>query len=306
MRAREFIREDDYPENLGVMETFKFYQMASPEEKIAFKKLLRDIKEATDNRVKQSLLERAWQMIQDVTGMKLHKLVEGVIMEGGNIFKNEDGSPATQRIMLADIKPTVKWLESITGLSLLDNMLGTTGRKESSGDLDLAVDVSKISKDQVAEILKSWAARNKLDDREYIRKSGDSVHLKTPIRGDPKNGFVQTDFMMGEPSWQKFSLAGGEINSPYKGMHRHLLMASIAKALGLKWSYKHGLVSRASDKVIARDPDHIAEILLGPGHTSKDLASVETIWRNIKGREDFDKIVEFFKADLEREGLPLP
>jgi hypothetical protein len=52
-----------------------------------------------------------------------------ILLEGGNVFKNEKGEPLTQRINLADIKPTVKWLESLTGLNLVDNMLGTTGRR---------------------------------------------------------------------------------------------------------------------------------------------------------------------------------
>ena len=67
------------------------------------------------------------------------------ITEGGNVFKLADGSEATQRINKADVIPTVQWLEQLTGLNLVDNMLGSTGYKETSGDLDLAVDVSKIT-----------------------------------------------------------------------------------------------------------------------------------------------------------------
>ena len=69
-----------------------------------------------------------------------------ILKEGGNVFK-VDGKPATQRINLADIQPTINYLEKLTGLPLSDNMLGTTGKKSSSGDLDLAVDQTKISKD---------------------------------------------------------------------------------------------------------------------------------------------------------------
>ena len=35
--------------------------------------------------------------------------------EGGNVFKTAEGGPATQRINQTDIKPTVKWLEQLTG-----------------------------------------------------------------------------------------------------------------------------------------------------------------------------------------------
>ena len=41
------------------------------------------------------------------------------LQEGGNVFKDEQGQPLTQRINLADIRPTVAWLETITDLPLL-------------------------------------------------------------------------------------------------------------------------------------------------------------------------------------------
>lgn len=228
------------------------------------------------------------------------------IMEGGNVFKTKDGAPDTGRINLADVKPTVSWLESITGLPLLDNMLGTTGRKASSGDLDLAVDANALTKEDLVARLQQWTNAKKLDSREYIRKTGDSVHFKTPIGGQMGSGFVQTDFMFGNTDWQKFSMQGGQDNSPFKGMHRHLLMASIAAALGLRWSYKNGLVSRASGNTISKDPDYIAEILLGQGHGPNEFSSVETIFDAIQGRPDYNEIIAQFKDAITKEGIPMP
>ena len=40
------------------------------------------------------------------------------IFEGGNVFKNAEGQPLTQRINQADVPATVKWLERLTGLDL--------------------------------------------------------------------------------------------------------------------------------------------------------------------------------------------
>ena len=60
------------------------------------------------------------------------------LKEGGNIFKDEDGNIVTQRINRADVDPTLKWLENITGLPLVDAKLGSTGLKTTSGDLDIA------------------------------------------------------------------------------------------------------------------------------------------------------------------------
>jgi hypothetical protein len=57
--------------------------------------------------------------------------------EGGNIFKDASNRALTQRINQTDVKPTIAWLEQLTGMDLQDATLGSTGRKPTSGDLDL-------------------------------------------------------------------------------------------------------------------------------------------------------------------------
>lgn len=222
-----------------------------------------------------------------------------ILTEGGNVFKNADGSEATQRIARDNVVPTVQWLEGLTGLNLVDNMLGTTGKKESSGDLDLAVDATKVTKDVLIQQL-----LNRGIDRADIRKTGDSVHLKTPILGDPNNGYVQTDFMFGNPDWQRWSLRGAGEGSPYKGVHRQVLMASIAKAQGMKWSYKNGLVDRETNEIISQNPAEIAQKLING--TPADLESVETIVAKIKSRADYDQLVADAKEALAKDNLQLP
>jgi hypothetical protein len=225
------------------------------------------------------------------------------LSEGGNVFKNTDGSPATQRINRSDVVPTVRWLETVTGLSLTDNMLGSTGRNPTSGDLDLAVD-PKFKETLVSE-LQSWAADNKVDARNYIRKSGVSVHFRTPILGDADNGFVQTDFMFGDTDWMKFAMHGGEPNSKFKGLHRAILLSSIAKVYGLKWSPTLGLVSRETNQVISRDPDQIANYLLGDSATGDDLMSVERIMNKIRNQPNFQELIAQAKETLAAEKLDL-
>ena len=229
-----------------------------------------------------------------------------MLKEGGNIFKGSQGELLTGRINQADVSPTVKWLEGITGLPLQDGMLGTTGKAPTSGDLDLSVDENKISKDELVAKLSQWAQSKKQDPKQWVRKSGISVHFKTPIAGDEKKGFVQTDFMFGEPEWQKFSLQGGLTGSEYKGMDRHILLASIAKALGYRWSHNYGLLNRESNQPVSKDPDRIAQLLLGVDHTSKDLASVESIHKIIKNRSDYEKLVADAVESFGRAGKKLP
>ena len=219
------------------------------------------------------------------------------LYEGGNVFKLTDGQPATTRISRENVVPTVQWLEQLTGLNLVDNMLGSTGRKETSGDLDLGIDETKITKDVLIQQLLKRGVK-----AEDIKKSGDSVHVKTPILGDAANGFVQTDFMFGDPEFQKFALNTGE--SAYKGVHRAILLASIAKAQGMKWSYKNGLVDRETNEIITKNPEEIAEKLLGG--TAADMSSVETIVKKIKARPDYEELVKDARDAFERDKLTLP
>jgi len=221
-----------------------------------------------------------------------------ILLEGGNVFKDSNGQPLTQRIDLENVVPTVQWLEQLTGLNLVDNMLGSTGRKATSGDLDLGVDETKVSKQTLIDIL-----LRKGVPAEDLRKTGDSVHYKAPILGDAGHGYVQVDFMFtDDPKWQQFSMTTGD--SEYKGMHRAILLASIAKAQGMKWSYKLGLVDRETNEPITKDPNEIAKRLIGG--TAKDLSSVETIVDKIKSRPDYEQLVADAKDAFEHDQLPLP
>lgn len=64
MRATEFISElgmtKDYNKPLGMMEMFKFFQVATPEQKAFMKKLI-------DN----AHYSKAWELLQNVTGVEL-------------------------------------------------------------------------------------------------------------------------------------------------------------------------------------------------------------------------------------------
>jgi hypothetical protein len=219
------------------------------------------------------------------------------LFEGGNVFKLADGQPATTRISRENVVPTVQWLEQLTGLNLVDNMLGSTGRKETSGDLDLGIDETKITKDVLIQQLLKRGVK-----AEDIKKSGDSVHVKTPILGDAANGFVQTDFMFGDPEFQKFALNTGE--SDYKGVHRAILLASIAKAQGMKWSYKNGLMDRETNEIITKNPVEIAQKLING--TTADLSSVESIVKKIKALPNYEELVKDARDAFERDKLTLP
>lgn len=227
-----------------------------------------------------------------------------LLKEGGEVFKDGDGRQLTQRINQSDVKPTLAWLEQLTGLDLLNNTLGSTGLKPTSGDLDVAIDANEITPDQLKARLEAWCKAQKLNPQEYVKRTGSGTHFKTPIMGNPNLGYVQTDFMfMKNMGVGKFFLTA-PANSEYKGQDRNILVNSIAKALGYKLSQREGILDRASNKVVATDPDKIAKLLLNPSATKDDLYSVETIVDALKNDPRRDEKLAQAREHFKQEGIP--
>jgi hypothetical protein len=242
------------------------------------------------------------------------------LFEGGNVFKGADKQPLTQRISTSDVPETIAFIEKITGLDFTAEVdpedkkpvkwLGTTGRKEdpdgtfelnSSGDLDLSVDANEVDKKEFAAKLIAQFGK------DSVKLSGDNVHLKTPIKGAEANGFVQADFMFStNPKFQQGSMIGG--SKQYRGEHRHILLSSIARARGLKYSPKFGLVDPETNEPIDNGDDwnNIAKQLLGQTATTKDIRSVESIINFIKKLPNYDELIAAAKDTLGRQGVALP
>lgn len=230
-----------------------------------------------------------------------------------NVFKDGDGNRICQSINQTDVATTVQWLEELTGLDFHTELaddgkpaawIGSTGRKPTSGDLDLAVDANTVDKSEFVQRLESWAKSHKLDPKDWIRKTGMSVHLKTPINGRPDQGFVQTDFMfLPNPPWARWALrAGGD--TQYRGSDRNVLMNSIAKSLGWKLHQGLGIVDRTTNQVITDDPDRAAKLLLNNRATKEDLATVESILAALENDRERDAKLATAREHFQQQGVP--
>ena len=229
------------------------------------------------------------------------------LSEGGNVFKDQNGRPLTKRINQTDVKPTLDWLDQmLPGLDLQNNTLGSTGIKATSGDLDLAIDANRVTKEQLVARLSQWAQSHGLKPEEYVKKSGTAVHFLTPITGRPDQGYVQTDFMfMKNVPWSKFVLSAMPADSAYKGRERNVLMNSIAKYLGYKLNQIAGIATRdETNTIITDDPDEVAKLLLNKRATRADLASVESILQALQKDPAREQKLADFREHMRREGLP--
>ena len=129
------------------------------------------------------------------------------------------------------------------------------------------------------------------------------MHFFTAINGNPKNGFVQTDFMFSnKPRWTQFVLSS-DPRSQYKGALRNIMMNSMAKALGYKLNQNDGIMNRETNELITDDPAQVAKMLLSPNATPNDLYSVESILKALEADPKRAAKIADFKAHMEREGL---
>ena len=247
-----------------------------------------------------------------------------ILKEGGNVFKNSEG-PLTQRIPTPAVRPTVDAIEKITGLEFVDDdLLGTTGKKSdtdgtfeknSSGDLDLNTDLNKISKGELIAKLTAWLKSKGVAENEimnvgnkftsgWIKDAGDQVHFRMPIQGG--KGYVQTDFMMTtNPDYQRGSKRGG--TAQYSGKDRAILLSSLARGRGYKFSPKFGVVDpNNGDAVVADNWDDIAVILLGKGASEADTHTVESMLVKLKSDPDYELLIAPWKEAMEKAGKSVP
>jgi len=219
-----------------------------------------------------------------------------LLSEGGNIFSEV-------RIKREEVIPTVKRLEKMTGLSLLDSLLGSTGKTETSGDIDLVVDENKISKDALILNLKDKGVSS-----EHLKKTGIEVAYKAPIinpQGEKTGYHIQVDFMFhDDPTYLKFYYASNEM-PPYKGAHRNITLSALAKLKGLVLSMK-GLFERETKTFISRDPDIISKRILGEDATVADLYNISSLMKYLKSHYSLEDVKNMVRDAEETIQIQLP
>lgn len=230
--------------------------------------------------------------------------------EGGNMFNSAN------KIHISEVPATLQYLEKIVGLpGLAKNTLGSTGKKEFSGDVDVAIPYKDES--EITDM------NQKLRDAlgpDSVRRQGKMISLLLPIQnfdpsqGEGRTGDVQADLLFtDDPKWLTF-FYHSSANSKHKGMHRNIAISALTAELDRresiqrddmdrpqwverwKWSPAAGLgkIKRLSYKnqqtgkwvkkrkdveleEFTKDPNKIAEILFRGQAGPEALDSLETI-----------------------------
>ena len=156
---------------------------------------------------------------------------------GGNAFKSADGSALTTTINKYEVPSTLAALQGVLAqVGLPDvNPIGSTGMRDVSGDIDVAVGPVKPmeQKEKLAFKTKLKADLGKLVGPENVILTGDNVHVRFPIVGrlvtqGEQQEYVQVDLMLSaEPMNTAWLMAGTAAG--LKGVFRNLLLAFVAK-----------------------------------------------------------------------------
>ena len=243
-------------------------------------------------------------VIDERNSIKIHSpiLHESKIhlREGGNVFKHPEYTKdnrrmLTRRINKSEVPQVVRHLTDLVGFNVSKQLLGSTGVAETSGDIDVAVDASKFSKDSIIASLLSHDV-----PPESISKSGSSVHYKAPIgnTGD----FVQVDFMLvPDVPFALWSMHAQPSNSSYRGADWQRVMNDVARGTNSnwKWSTFEGVLTRdTNENVFGRNPVKIVAGLFGEGTVPKDIHSVEQILELIPLNDNYKTIQSLIAKTL--------
>jgi hypothetical protein len=221
------------------------------------------------------------------------------LFEGGNAFS--DVTPFDHK-SVPKITDVVNGALSGTGITIIPvGSAATPSPGKISGDMDVIVDEKSVL--EYFKVKDAKQGRKALND--YISgkglqttQSGINVHVRVPV-GDE---FHQVDIMVtpNAENISKFHTHRIPSDSPYKGVHKQLIMAILAKSKGYMWSAWQGLFSRNSEgkkgDFVTDNLDEIAKTLIGDNAGAEDLGSVESIL-NALPKEEADALLSRAQED---------
>jgi len=243
---------------------------------------------------------------------------------GGNIFKN------TTDIRKENVKNTIeefiKELNRI-GIFIGYTLVGSAGKKEKSGDIDLAIDKSVILKmkddfneKEFDEIFKKYKKRSRTATDEMIeirtiltliskkikreselievseKITTSAMFFNFPIAGS--KGRVQIDWIVGKLDWLKFANYSNVYeDETIKGLHRTQLILAILQKYGYSFNHQYGVKNKKTGDIVADDVNKIVGLF-----QSKQIFNY---YMNLNILNDYFLLYEYIKDDEEVKDIYL-
>ena len=218
---------------------------------------------------------------------------------GGNVFGTTD------KIKREDIKPTLlNFLKEFKRLFPQAEphfrqmqTLGSVGKKEVSGDIDLAISDKSFDKIQdwgldqqhVQQLFELFKKRSRTASEEQLMKRAVIVAIAEKIQdadtdlavdvkgsasgalflqapqyneaGEQLDRNVQIDINVGDVDWLKFAYYSSVYSGNVKGLHRTQLLVALFANKGYIFSHNYGVKNRDTQEIEAKSPTEAIELL---------------------------------------------
>jgi len=250
---------------------------------------------------------------------------------GGNIFDS------TKPIKKEHIKPTMK-----NFLIQFKNIfpkaephfggmktLGSVGKKDYSGDIDLALSGKSfdniedwgLDKEYVTKLFDGFKKRSRTATDEQIMKRAVIVAIAQKIeesnsdilvdvKGSSSGALflafpqfdenneevgdnVQIDVNVGDVDWLEFAYYSSTYKGNVKGLHRTQLMLAMFANKGYTFSHNYGVKNKETQEIVANNPKQAIDLLNREYNLNLDLASLS----------DYFKLIEELRNNLSKEEL---
>lgn len=250
---------------------------------------------------------------------------------GGNVFDS------TESIKKEHIQPTLAaFLEQISSIfpkaeAFFKEMqtLGSVGKKDYSGDIDLALAGSSfdniedwgLDENRIQELFTLYKKRARTSTEDQLRKRAIIVSVAekildadTEIIADVKGSGagalfllfpqydeanqavgqnVQIDINVGDVEWLAFAYHSTTYIGNVKGLHRTQLLVSLFSHKGYIFSHNYGVKNKETQEIVANNPQQSIDILNQLYELNLD--------RDIVG--DYFKLIKTLDTGLSKQDL---
>ena len=250
---------------------------------------------------------------------------------GGNVFGN------TAPIKKEDIKPTLtEFLRQFKQIfpkaephfSTLKT-LGSVGKKDTSGDIDLAmagssfddVDDWGLDREYIMKLFEGFKKRARTSTDDQLMKRAVVVAIAEKINdadkeimadmkgsgagtlfllfpqytptGETTGDNVQIDINIGDVDWLEFAYYSATYQGNVKGLHRTQLLVSLFSHKGYTFSHNYGVKNKQTQEIEANTPDQAIELLNSLYETNLDRDTLS----------DYFKLMDALKSELSEQDL---
>lgn len=250
---------------------------------------------------------------------------------GGNIFDS------TKPIKKEHIKPTMKnFLIQFKDIfpkaePYFGGMktLGSVGKKDYSGDIDLALSGKSfdniedwgLDKEYVTKLFEGFKKRSRTATDEQLMKRAVIVAIAQKIeqsnsdilvdvKGSASGALflafpqfdenneetgdnVQIDVNVGDVDWLEFAYYSSTYKGNVKGLHRTQLMLAMFANKGYTFSHNYGVKNKETQEIVANNPKQAIDLLNKEYNINLDLSTLS----------DYFKLIEELRSNLSKDEL---